>query len=123
MSRGRGRPKGSSKPAWLKEWAEKKGLPKLLALAEGKGFSEFREGRRILSVGPDYSIQFEAIRLALAYAIGKPRETIDMVRSVSPEDSKLRAEQVYKIIKDLENETGNAPGSDSPGVADRAIEV
>src|SRR5262245_1266172 len=90
---GHGRPKGSSKAAMFREWCEEKGIARLFELAEGIGHAfELRNGK-IVEVGPNYGIQLEALRLALAYGLGRP--VVPFVlddRSRSAEESKRRAD-------------------------------
>ena len=63
---GPGRPKGSHVNLEAKKWAETAGMRLLLRLADGK---EKGWGR---------SCRWDAVKLALAYGIGKPREAIEI---------------------------------------------
>jgi hypothetical protein len=67
---GPGRPKGSYLNGEAKKWAEKNGIALLLRIAGGreKGWGKIH--------------RWDAIKLALAYGIGKPREVVEY----SPED-------------------------------------
>ncbi len=97
---GHGRPKGSSKPALIRKWAEEKGIEKLIELAEGKGHTWRQYNGRLVEVGPSHSTQMEALKLALAYGLGRPVETIDMRNNpLDPEESKLRVDQMLDLVK------------------------
>lgn len=75
---GKGRPKGSKRNEICKAYAEKYGFKKLIAIAEGKGHRYREYNGRLVEVGPDSGIQFEALKLILAYGFGKPTESIDL---------------------------------------------
>lgn len=94
---GHGRPKGSGMPAFVREWAKEKGLQKLIDLAEGKGHSWRDYKGRLVEVGPSFSVQVEALKLALAYGLGKPRDVDDGPQN--PEESKLRVDQMLELVR------------------------
>ena len=123
---GHGRPKGSGKAALFREWAETTGIQKLFDIAEGKGHGYKIHGQKILEVGPTIGHQLEAIRLALAYGLGRP--VVPFVlddRSRNPEESRKRADEVLKMLQELENDvnTGTEAGTSSDGVGHRPAEV
>lgn len=109
-----GRPKGSGKSALFREWALGTGIQKLFDIAEGKGHGYKIHGQKILEVGPTVGVQLEAIRLALAYGLGRP--VIPFIfddKARDPEASKRRADEVLKMLRDLENETDDRRKTDS----------
>jgi hypothetical protein len=73
---GRGRPKGSGKSQIAKEWAETKGLAKLQEIAEwpDEGVQVHPDSGRVIPKGWSRELQFEALKLMLAYGLGKPTE-------------------------------------------------
>ncbi len=119
----RGRPKGSGKSALFREWALGTGIQRLFDIAEGKGHGYKIHGQKILEVGPTVAVQLEALRLALAYGLGRP--IIPFVlddRANNPEEAKKRADEVWSMIRELENDaiSGAEGRGDEAGVADRA---
>jgi hypothetical protein len=74
---GKGRPKGSGKIQILKDYSEKYGFKKLISIAEGSGHGYYEHNGRLIEHGPNASIQFEALKLILAYGCGKPTEYHD----------------------------------------------
>lgn len=76
---GKGRPKGSGYVQICRDYAVKKGWKKLIEMADGKGYKVAMQNGRILEVGPDHKLQFEALKTILAYGVGKPRETMEIV--------------------------------------------
>jgi hypothetical protein len=87
--KGFGRPKGSGRIQICKEWAEKKGFKKLIDLAEGKYEQDGKlkaagwapnpvRPASLVWVGPTAELQFEALKLVLAYGAGKPTESLDL---------------------------------------------
>lgn len=119
---GQGRPKGSGRNQIIREWCEQKGIQKLLDVAEGKGHT-FREyNGRVVEIGPNENLQFEALKLALAYGMGKPTEMVEITKPTwDPEQSKLQADEVWKLIKELEDNgnSGTTRPSDPASVEDR----
>jgi hypothetical protein len=101
LAQGHGRP---SKNPLLAAWCLETGVQKLIDLAEGKGHA-FREFKgRFVELGPNRQLQFEALKLALAYGIGKPTEIVEIGRAASdPIESKMRADEVWALIKELED--------------------
>jgi hypothetical protein len=85
---GPGRPKGSYLNSQAKQWAEKGGIDLLLRIAQGKdnGWSKAH--------------RWDAIKLALAYGIGKPREAVEIFqedRSEAIDLSWATAEQLERL--------------------------
>ena len=91
---GQGRPKGSTYNEICKQFAEKEGVARLVEWAKGTfrnahgqvqaaGWSQPKDTNgkpkgRLVWAGPDYSLQFEALKLVLAYGLGKPRNPVDI---------------------------------------------
>jgi hypothetical protein len=88
----------------LAAWCESLGVQMLIDLAEGKGHG-FREHKgRFIEIGPNRQLQFEALKLALSYGIGKPTEMVEITRAATdPAESKMRADEVWALIKELED--------------------
>ena len=75
---GKGRPVGSSCVGIARDWAKKKGWSQLIAWAEGKGYKVGLKGGRIVELGPDLDLQFEATKLLLAYGVGQPTKVVEV---------------------------------------------
>ena len=89
---GPGRPKGSHLNPEAKKWAETVGMRLLLRLADGKEKGWGRTSR------------WDAIKLALAYGIGKPREAVEVIADEKTDELDLSGVS----IKDLEKLAGMA---------------
>lgn len=82
---GKGRPKGSGRIQECTKYAEEHGLQKLIELSQGVGCY-----RRVISQGrvlkiPNDELAFEALKLVLAYGLGKPTEKVDLTFTEPPE--------------------------------------
>ena len=74
---GKGRPRGSGLVQICKDYAQAKGWQKLIDLAEGKGYKVGTLNGKVVEIGPSLELQFEALKLCLAYGHGKPTEHVD----------------------------------------------
>jgi len=81
---GKGRPKGSTRPEICRQFAEEQGFDRLISLAKGFTADGKKAGwaapdpkkpERLIWVGPSEELQFEALKLAIAYGAGKPTES------------------------------------------------
>jgi hypothetical protein len=75
---GPGRPKGSSRPEICRRFAEEEGFQKLIDIAKGVGYKVGTINGKFTEVGPSRELQFEALKLAIAYGYGKPTESVDL---------------------------------------------
>ena len=91
---GKGRPKGTQLNEVCKAFADAEGIPRLIEWAKGgfrnahgqlqaAGWSQPKDGKgkpigALRWAGPSYELQFEALKLALAYGLGKPRNPVDL---------------------------------------------
>jgi hypothetical protein len=121
-----GRPRGSGKANLFRDFATAEAIPRLFDFALGKGHGYKIHGQKIIEVGPSAALQLEAIKLVLAYGLGRPVIPFVMDdRSRDPEGSKRRAEEVLKMMQELENDANNGTetGASGSGVGDRPASV
>ncbi len=78
---GHGRPKGSSRVLICQEFAEKEGFQRLIEIARGQSYRVLRDGKEI-ELNPDLDLIFEALKLLLAYGIGKPAQLLNVTHKV-----------------------------------------
>ncbi len=78
---GHGRPKGSSRVLTCKEFAEKEGFQRLIGIARGQNYCVVRDGKEI-ELSPSLDLIFEALKLLLAYGIGKPAQLLNVTHNV-----------------------------------------
>lgn len=74
---GPGRPKGSGRVELCRKFAEQEGFQKLIDIAKGIGYRVGTVNGKFVEVGPTRELQFEALKLALAYGYGKPTELVE----------------------------------------------
>ena len=74
---GPGRPKGSNFVSICREWAEKKGWDKLISLADGKDYKIGLKDGRVVEVGPNQDLQFQAMKTLIEYGYGKPSQAVE----------------------------------------------
>ena len=120
--RGKGRPKGSGKAQLFREFATEHAIPRLFDFALGKGHGYKIHGQKIIEVGPSATLQLDAIKLILAYGLGRPiiPFAIDD-KARNPEESRKRADEVLKMMRELENDAinGTEAGTSGDGLGDR----
>lgn len=97
-AKGHGRPKGSSYVAICQKWADEKGWRKLIDLADGKDYKVGMKDGRILSLGPDLELQFQATKLLIEYGFGRPKQAVDV--------SGTSSVNLYQIIREAEEDRG-----------------
>ncbi|MFN0117801.1 MAG: hypothetical protein ACKVQC_05845 [Elusimicrobiota bacterium] len=64
-----------------REFAEKEGFQRLIGLARGESYRVKRDGKEI-DLYPDLDLIFEALKLLLAYGIGKPAQLLNVTHNV-----------------------------------------
>ena len=94
---GPGRPRGSSNNPSAKKWAEEVGIPLLLRIASGDEMNWPR------------SYRWDAIKLGLAYGIGKPREaeviTEEKKSQIDFSDWTIeKLEKLSQVLDEMESE-------------------
>lgn len=76
---GKGRKKGSGRNQVFVEWANRVGVKKLLEIAEEKDIKYgLDKNGKVVRVGHSEALCFDALKLALAYGLGKPTEHVDV---------------------------------------------
>lgn len=79
-----GRPKGTGLVAICTKFADEEGFDKLIELARGTGYRIGKDPKtgRVIHIGPSPELQFEALKLALAYGKGKPVAPVDVAGDI-----------------------------------------
>lgn len=108
---GPGRPRGPRLIPQLTSWCDKKGIDKLINLADGVGYRIGVVNGKVTEIGPSRELQFEALKLAFLYGKGKPTEYREIAGAgggpieVADKTGKKYQAALEKAMKKLNNKT------------------